>query len=76
MGLMAYAHATWFASPNQDLAPVMSLGTGMSVMADRMDSDGTIPACVSFRPAKMTVSLQNWNLDSLITIPFCAQRER
>ena len=59
MGLMAYAHATWFTSPNQDLAPAMSLGTGKSVMADRMDSDGAIPVCVSFRPAKMTVSLQN-----------------
>ena len=74
MGLMAYAHATWFTSPNQDLVPVISLGTGKSVMADRMDSDGAIPVCVSFRPAKMTVSLQNWNLDLLITIPFCAQR--
>ena len=39
----------------------MSLEVGKSLIADKMLSEGAVPDGVIFKPANMTVSLQNWN---------------
>ena len=56
IGLIAYAQATWFTSPNHDCAPVMFVGVGKSLMAERILSDGDTPYVVIFNPAKSCVS--------------------
>ena len=54
----------------------MSLGVGKALIPDKMLSEGAIPDEVIFKPANMTVSLQNWNFLSFITIPLSAQSSK
>ena len=69
IGLVEYAHAIWFTSPNHDLAFVRSVGFGKFLIVDNIWLDGAIPVGVNFSPANSTVSLQNLNFLSLVTIP-------
>ena len=64
--------APTMTSPNHDLAPVMFVGVGKSFIAERMLFDGDMPCGDRVRLAKSTVSLQNLNFSSLITVPFSA----
>ena len=61
-------------SPNHDRAPVISDGWGKFWIALRMVSVGETPLGVTLSPAKATVSLQNWNFDSFITMSFLAHK--
>ena len=71
---MEYAQAIWFTSPNQDWALVRSVGLWKLFIAERIWSEGATPFGVKLRPANSTVSLQNLNFLSLITIPAVAHR--
>ena len=55
---------------------MMSLGVEKSLIADKMLSEGAIPGGIIFKPANMTVSLQNWNFLSFITILLSAQSSK
>ena len=55
---------------------MMSLWVGKSLIADKMLSEGAIPNGVIFKPANMTVSLQNWNFLSFVIIPLSAQSSK
>ena len=54
----------------------MSLGIRKSLIADKMLSEGAITDGVIFKPANMTVSLQNWNFLSFVRIPLSAQSSK
>ena len=52
--------ATWLTNPNHDLALVISVGTGKSLIADRIEVLGLIPSGVTtVNPAKSAVNAQN-----------------
>ena len=70
MGLMEYAHDTWFARPNHEQVPVMSVGVGKFLMASKSFGDGVIPVRVIVSPVNVTVSRQNSNFSEFKTIPF------
>ena len=54
--LIEWVQATWLMKPNQDWAPVISCGTGKSLIADSILLEGAIPDDVMLRPAKVTFS--------------------
>ena len=54
----------------------MTLGVEKFLIADKMLSEGAIPGGIIFKPANMTVSLQNWNFLSFITIQLSAQSSK
>ena len=56
--------------------PGTCLGVGKSLITDKMLSKGAIPDGVIFKPANITVSLQNWNFLSFITVPLSAQSSK
>ena len=76
ISLMEYAHATWLTKPNQDRAPVISVGVGKFFMALRIPDYGTILVGVTASLAKSTVSLQNLNSLVLRTILLLAHTVR
>ena len=43
-------------------------------MVDNMFSEGTTPSAVMVGPARLTVSLRNWNFLAWMMIPFLAYR--
>lgn len=53
---MANAYAPWFISPDQALAPVMSVGVGKLLIASRNLVLGRMFVRVIVSPAKLTVS--------------------
>ena len=55
-------------------APAISDGWGKFWIALRMVSVGEAPVGVILSPANSTASLQNWNFDSFITMPFLAHK--
>ena len=59
MGLMEYAHDTWFTRPNHEQTPVMSLDVGKFLMASRSFGDGAIPVGVTVSSANVIVSQRN-----------------
>ena len=59
ISLNEWAHVTGLTRPTQDLAPVMSLGVGKSLISDKMLSEGAIHDGVIFKLVNMTVFLQN-----------------
>ena len=71
-----YAHATWFTNPNQERASVIDLGDGKLSIESSMELEGETPEAVMVNPPNLTSSRQNWNLDSLNTMPFWAHRVR
>ena len=52
MGLMEYAHDTWFMRLNHERALVMSMGFGKFLMASRSFGDGVIPEGGDCEPGK------------------------
>ena len=73
---MENAYEPWFTKPNHTMAPEISLGGGKSAMGCRSLADGMTELDDTCSPAKVTVSLQNWSLEGLRTIPCLAQRSR
>ena len=57
--------ATCSTSPQNDLAPVMLVGLGKSLMASSIFSLGFIPCSVTLNPRKSISLWQNWNLRRL-----------
>ena len=57
--LMEYVQAIWFTRPNCDHAPVMSLGTGKSLIAVSIFGEGEIQSGVISKPANSMLSWQN-----------------
>ena len=53
---MENAYVPWFISPNQALAPVMSVGVGKLLMASKNVVLGRMFVSVIVIPAKSTVS--------------------
>ena len=74
--LIEYAQVILLTSPNHDRAPVISDCWGKFWIALRMVSVGETPVGVVLSPANSTVSLQNWNFDSFVNIPFLAHKAK
>ena len=73
MGLMEYAHDTWFARPNHEQVPVMSVGVGKFLMASKSFGDGVIPVRVIVSPVNVIVSGRIQIFLSLKQYLFCTE---
>ena len=60
---------------NQGLIPVLSLGLGESLLAPRNFSEGLTGSLVTIQPRSLTVSLPDWDLFLLSTMPALELRE-
>ena len=72
--LISYVHETWLTSPNHDLALVISVGTGKSFIAERIEAESLITSGITHNPAKFAVKEQSCNFEALATIPLLASK--
>ena len=56
IGLVEYSQPFWFTKPNHDRAPVMSLGTGKSLIAVSFFGEGDIRSGVVSKPTNSMLS--------------------